>query len=79
MIENLNSLLDEIKITLKARDKNIVSFLKCEATSHKKAATIDSFSKLPENDYNMLMKSVAINGPVAISVAASEWSFYYSI
>ena len=51
---------------------------KCQNREHKRAVSIGSFSKLPENDYNSLLQAVAVNGPVAISVAASEWSFYDS-
>jgi cathepsin L len=43
-----------------------------------RAATIDSFVKLPENDYNSLMTALATVGPVSISVAADEWVFYES-
>jgi cathepsin L len=51
---------------------------KCNSENVKKSAKIGSFVKLPENDYNALMQSVATIGPIAISVAASEWSFYDS-
>jgi len=50
----------------------------CNSTKHKRIASIGHFAKLPTNDYNMLLQTVAINGPVAISVAATEWSFYDS-
>lgn len=51
---------------------------KCQAAQKHKVAQISSFVKLPENDYNALMTAVATHGPVAISVAADEWSFYDS-
>ena len=51
---------------------------KCEADNKKKVATIEDFVKLPENDYNALMTALATVGPVAVSVAAEEWSFYES-
>lgn len=51
---------------------------KCQSDKHKRVASIGSFEKLPENDYNMLLQTVALNGPVAISVAANEWAFYDS-
>lgn len=51
---------------------------KCQNKEHARVVSIGSFSKLPENDYNMLLQTVALQGPVAISVAASEWSFYDS-
>merc|ERR1711957_948216 len=52
--------------------------MKCQAKEHKRIASIGSFTKLPVNDYNMLFQTVAINGPVAISVAANEWFHYDS-
>ena len=51
---------------------------KCKGDNVKKIATIGDFIKLPENDYNALIQTVANVGPVAVSVAADEWSFYDS-
>mmetsp|Transcript_25325 Transcript_25325/g.38931 ORF Transcript_25325/g.38931 Transcript_25325/m.38931 type:complete len:416 (+) Transcript_25325:19-1266(+) len=39
-------------------------------------ALIEGFVQLPSNDYVALMNAVAKAGPVAVSVAASPWSFY---
>ena len=50
----------------------------CASASKKKVATIAGFTKLKENDYNELITAVATQGPVAISVAATEWQFYSS-
>jgi cathepsin L len=50
--------------------------LKCAAGPKLRMATIEGFVKLPENDYNALMTALATTGPVAISVAATEWEFY---
>jgi len=43
-----------------------------------KVATIEDFVKLPENDYNALINAVNTQGPIAISVAASQWFSYDS-
>lgn len=51
---------------------------KCEAKSHKKIATIGSFVKIRENDYNSIMQAVANYGPLSVSVAANEWHLYDS-
>uniref|UniRef100_A0A7R9WTZ8 Peptidase C1A papain C-terminal domain-containing protein n=1 Tax=Craspedostauros australis TaxID=1486917 RepID=A0A7R9WTZ8_9STRA len=40
-------------------------------------ASIVGFANLPSNDYYSLMATVAHVGPVAVSVAASGWSFYH--
>jgi cathepsin L len=50
----------------------------CKNKIKEKIASIGSFVKLPENDYDSLMQTVANNGPVAISVAATEWALYDS-
>ena len=41
-----------------------------------KLASISGYIALPKNDYNALMTAIANVGPIAISVAATEW-FYY--
>jgi len=51
---------------------------KCDTTKIKKVATIDGYVRLPTNDYNALLTAVATVGPIAISVAASDWQFYDS-
>jgi cathepsin L len=48
----------------------------CQNQTMPKAATIKSFVKLPENDYNALMVAIATQGPIAISVAAGAWNSY---
>jgi len=50
----------------------------CKDTKNPKIATIEGFTQLPLNDYDSLMNAIALQGPVAISVAADEWSFYSS-
>jgi len=49
---------------------------KCVDSQKKKVATIDGYVRLPENDYNALTQALVTNGPIAISVAATEWQFY---
>jgi cathepsin L len=49
---------------------------KCVASNKNRVASIEGFVRLPENDYNSLITALATTGPVAISVAASEWQFY---
>jgi len=49
---------------------------KCAASNKNRVASIEGFVRLPENDYNSLITALATTGPVAISVAASEWQFY---
>jgi len=44
---------------------------KCVETT--KAANITGFIKLPENDHDALLNAIATVGPIAITVAASEW------
>jgi len=44
---------------------------KCVETT--KAANITGFVKLPENDHDALLNAIATVGPIAITVAASEW------
>jgi len=51
---------------------------KCDTSKIKPVATIDGFVRLPTNDYNALLNAVVNVGPIAISVAASEWQFYDS-
>jgi len=51
---------------------------KCDVSKIKKVATIDGYVRLPTNDYNALLTAVATVGPIAISVAASDWQFYDS-
>ena len=50
----------------------------CKESKVKPAVKFDSFVKLPENDYNSLLQTLATVGPVAVSVAADQWSFYES-
>jgi cathepsin L len=40
------------------------------------AVNISSYVSLPSNQYEPLISAVATNGPIAISVDASTWSFY---
>jgi cathepsin L len=47
----------------------------CDETI-KKSAHIQSFVKLPENNYTALMIAVATIGPIAVSVDASVWGGY---
>jgi len=51
---------------------------KCDVTKIKQVATISGLVRLPTNDFNALVTAVATTGPVAISVAATEWQFYDS-
>jgi len=44
---------------------------KCVETT--KIANITGFVKLPENDHDALLNAIATVGPIAITVAASEW------
>ena len=39
-------------------------------------ATIDGYATLPQNNYTVLMNAVAKLGPIAVSVAASDWALY---
>jgi len=39
-------------------------------------ASVDGFSSLPTNSYDSLMYAVGNIGPVVLSVAASNWTFY---
>lgn len=39
---------------------------------------IDGYIKLPANDYNSLLYAVATEGPIVISVDASNWHSYES-
>ena len=39
-------------------------------------ASIVGFSNLPTNSYKNLMMAVATMGPIAVSVAASNWGLY---
>jgi len=48
----------------------------CDTTKITKVATIVGYVRLPTNDYNSLLTAVATQGPIAISVAATEWQFY---
>jgi cathepsin L len=48
------------------------------SSNYKKAATIDGFVQLPQNDYASLMNAIAEVGPIAISVDASTWHSYES-
>jgi cathepsin L len=41
-------------------------------------ASIESYVKLPSNNYTALMNAVAEFGPIAVSVDASSWSSYTS-
>ena len=43
-----------------------------------KLASISGYIALPKNDYNALMTAIANVGPIAISVAATEWFYYDS-
>jgi cathepsin L len=51
---------------------------KCDTKKIKQVATIDGYVRLATNDYNALMTAIATVGPIAISVAATEWQFYDS-
>jgi len=51
---------------------------KCDVSKIKKVATIGGYVRLPTNDYNALITAVATSGPIAISVAATQWQFYDS-
>ena len=48
----------------------------CQAESKKKIATIDGFHQIRTNDYDGLMDAIANRGPVAVSVAATDWKNY---
>jgi len=50
----------------------------CHAEGKEVVATIEGFVQLPVNDYNSLMVALANVGPVAISVAATQWHLYDS-
>jgi cathepsin L len=65
-----NGIVLEQDYTYNAREN------KCVDSSKTKVASIESFVKLPENDYNALMQAVANYGPIAVSVAADDWVFY---
>lgn len=41
-------------------------------------ATIEGYIQLPENNYTMLMNAIAKEGPIAVSVDASNWHSYSS-
>lgn len=43
-----------------------------------RAFKMRTWTRLPENKYEPLMRAVAIDGPVAVSVGASKWSLYVS-
>jgi cathepsin L len=66
------SIVSEKDYAYRARDGT------CQDKSKKKVASIDGYVKLPENDYNALITAIATQGPIAISVAATEWQFYFS-
>jgi cathepsin L len=46
--------------------------------STKAQVRLDDFVKLPENDYNALMKTITEIGPVAVSVDATDFALYDS-
>jgi cathepsin L len=46
--------------------------------SKKPIAIINGYQDLPVNDYAALMNAVATRGPIAVSVAASQWATYGS-
>lgn len=50
----------------------------CDQHKISKVASIEGYFRLPTNDYNALMSALATTGPVAISVATSQWQFYNS-
>jgi len=50
----------------------------CDTSKVVPKATIDNFVRMPTNDYNAHMTTVATYGPIAISVAASAFQFYSS-
>ena len=50
----------------------------CKENEVEPALKIDSFVKLPENDYNALNEALIEHGPIAISVDASLWYLYES-
>lgn len=37
---------------------------------------LEGWERLPENEYEPVIRAVAERGPVAVSVAASDWSYY---
>jgi len=39
---------------------------------------LDGYLKLPANDYNSLLKAIATEGPIVVSVDASTWHNYES-
>jgi len=43
-----------------------------------KTSSISNFVVLPQNNYSALVAAVATVGPIAVTVAASPWSFYSS-
>jgi len=71
-VESAGGITTEDAYPYKARDDH------CNDQSVKKVATIEGHVRLPTNDYNALMTAVATTGPVAISVAATQWQFYES-
>ena len=46
------------------------------ATPHATACQVDSYVRLPANNYSALMNAVVNIGPIAISAAAEPWQSY---
>jgi cathepsin L len=65
-------------LTLSKNYKYIALDRKCKENKVQSAITIDSFTKLPENDYVSLNEALISKGPIAISVDATMWYLYHS-
>jgi len=48
----------------------------CTDGTSKAAVRVDGWTRLPENDGNVLLETVARHGPAAVSVDASQWFNY---
>jgi cathepsin L len=48
----------------------------CRDSSVTAVASTTGFTKLSENNYTAVMNTVALEGPIAVAVDASHWSFY---